>query len=197
VSTKIFEGKRFPKTKLGEFVDTVRPAHYAFILEQARHLAAAIKPEVLDKNTWHARTRKITDIFRKVAAESHRTPLLDLECGWRIWWPRGRWAYTVPWGEYLTRHELELPDFVEDYPYWNSTDPPEGMESGAGYRRWRRRAKHWVCACEPRAHLNCLRLVVFEADGMASSIYVDLNEAGMPSVVELLAKLAPRERGSD
>lgn len=192
MSTKIFEGRRFPKTQLTAFVNEVRPAQYKIILEQARHLAALSDPKKLKRDTWDCRVMNLTDLFRKLAKQHERCPPFDLECGWRIWLPpRGRFAYASPWGEHYTRLDLTLPDYVEDYAYWDNTDPPEGMRDGAGYRRWRRRSKDWECATEPCGELNCVRLTVFEADGLCSaSLYVDLQRLGMPSVVDRLARLA-------
>lgn len=192
MSTKIYEGKRFPKTKLAAFVHTVRPAHYKIILEQARHLAARMSPKKLDRDTWDHRVMKLMDLFRELSKQLHRCPPYDLECGWSIWLPpTGRWAYASPWGEHYTRDGLTLPDYVENYSYWNNTDPPEGMRKGRGYRRWRRRAKDWKCATEPGGQANRLQLVVFEAqDYLAASLHVDLQNAGMPSVVERLAGVA-------
>jgi hypothetical protein len=189
VSTKIHYGKRFPKTKITAFTNTVRLAQYKLILERARGLAARMRPEKLDRDTWDHRVMKLVDMLRKIAQQPQRWSPFDLECGWRIWLPeRGRWAYTSPWGERYTRDRLEMPAYVEDYHYWNNTDPPEGMREGAGYRRWRRRAKDWECATEPGGQANCLQLVVFEAkDFLSACLHVDLQNAGMPSVVELLA----------
>ncbi len=188
MSTKIFEGCRFPKTKLTAFVHEVRSAHYKLILEQARHLAALRKPEKPKRDTWGCRVMALTDLFRELAKQLQRCPPFDLECGWKVWLPlRGRFAYTSPWGEHYTRKDLKLPDYVEDYPYWDSVDEPEGMSM----REWRRRGKNWECATEPGAEANCVRLVVFEADGyLAASLYVDLQNAGMPSVVDRLAWIA-------
>jgi hypothetical protein len=32
---------------------------------------------------------------------------------------------------------------LQDFAYWNNTDPPRGMRSGAGYARWEERGKVW------------------------------------------------------
>lgn len=192
MSTKIFEGKRFPKMKLTQFLHTVKAAHYALILEQARHLAANLRPEELKKNTWDLRVQAVTDLFKKIAEESHRSPGRDLECGWKVWLPEhSRWAFTSPWGEHTTRGALVMPDYVEDYGYWDSTDRPDEIDS----RSWNRRKCDWKCATEPGGTANCLLMIVFEAkDYLLASLYVDLQRVGMPSVVDRLAKVAPSLR---
>lgn len=187
MSTKIYEGRRFPKTKLTDFVHTVRPAQYKLILGQARHMAARIDPKKLDRDTWDCRVMHITDMFREIAKKAQRWPPFDLECGWKVWLPQaGRWAYASPWGEHYTRADLEFPAYVEDYPYWDNTDEPEGMTM----REWRRRGRNWKCATEPGGEANCVQLVVFGAEGyLAASLYVDLQNAGMPSAVDRLAQV--------
>jgi len=192
VSTKIYEGHRFPKAKLPTFVREVRRAQWKIILQRAREIAAGLKAESLEADTWGRRVQATEDLFREIAKDPRRAPYFDIECGWRIFLPEtGRWAYTVPWGEFELRNDLVLPDYVEDYPYWNNTDPPEGMRDGAGYRRWQRRAKNWECATEPHREQDYVLLVVFEASGMTiAELTVQMMRLGPPSAIDRLAAVA-------
>jgi len=189
VSTKIYEGKRFPKAKLAAFIRDVRHAQWQIIRDRARLIASQLKAERVEVDTWSHRVMATMDMFREIAKESFRRPWFDLECGWKIWIPeKGRFTFASPWGEHELRGNLVMPDYVEDYPYWDNTDPPEGMRDGAGYRRWRRRAKDWKCATEPSRDQDYVLLVVFEAKGIKiASLHVELDELGPLSAIDQLA----------
>ena len=185
MSIKIYEGKRFPKAKLATFIREVRRAQWKIILERARVIAADLKDVSLEGKSWTARVMATCDLFREIAEKSHRQPLLDLECGWKIWVPEhGRFAYTTPWGEHIIRNKLVMPAYVEDYVYWDNTDEPEGMSM----REWNRRRKNWECATEPHREQDYVLLVVFEAKGISiADLHVQLDRLGPPSAIDRLA----------
>lgn len=168
MSTKIYDGVRFPKVKLDEFVREVRIRGlnkvYDAALKWVKRIDAksdnylALQAEQPNWTDLHIRIHLVTQMIKDAAASGQRAPWIDVECGWRIWLPPGRFALAIPWGEQLV--SIDLPEWVEEYGYWNNTDSPEGMTA----RRWRRRKKDWQIACEPWCRNHGLCVEVFKIE---------------------------------
>lgn len=66
--------------------------------------------------------------------------LYDVDASWNFWIHENT-VYAIPYGRY--KHEaLEL-EFVEEYSYWNNTDPPDGISEEEFYER----GKVWKKVC--------------------------------------------------
>jgi hypothetical protein len=200
VSIKIYEGARFRQNMLPVFIEKVRTDQFKIVLEHVRIIAADLKGDAeafKDGDTWGRRVMVTSDLLRDAANDHRRNPHLDVGCGWKIWLPpKSRFAYTSPWGEAWTR-DFELPKFVEEYGYWDNTDPPEGMREGRGYQRWRARRKAWECATVTNKENNHVQLVSCDPNNSLdlATIHVELDRIGPPSAVDRLASKAPRVPG--
>lgn len=195
MSIKIFYGYRFPKTRLAEFTTVFREQHYQHVLNYARSLCAKsrFKADDTGANTWDQRVSRVVKMASDAAAKPERMVLADLECGWRVWVPpRSRFCYTAPWGENpVAGDQLKMPEWLEEYGYWDNTDQPESVTA----REWNTRKRAWRCYTEPGGENHCLRLSVIDLrDGVGSyhraALYIDLMNLGEPSVIEVLGSVA-------
>lgn len=75
----------------------------------------------------------------KIARTQERDPLYDWGCHLSVI-PHKTGVYVLLYAEQTAYHDLWLamPE-VEDYAYWNHTDPPEGVSEA----RWERRRQRW------------------------------------------------------
>lgn len=184
MSTKIYRGVRFPRKRLAEFAEIARIRGLNRVYEAALDLAE--KLQLNDERTgsiieeqcriskhehkpgqdlppeieWRCRVAMTIKLIQVASAGTTRSmPLADLECGWRIWLPqRGRWVLALPWGE--EHLDVRLPRWVEEYGYWDNTDPPEKVTS----REWSARGRAWLIACAPNHQNHPLSLDVFTVD---------------------------------
>jgi hypothetical protein len=157
MSTKVFQGIRFPKNKLDQFVDHVRPAQLRQVEKHVRGIAERVgtsgpdyrararkhrtwkKPEHKhSRDCWHCKTGVVMDMLREQTKSIDRNPYLDMGCGFNLWVPKGRFILGSPWGEPLVA-DVKMPEWVEKYGYWDSTDPLESVST----REWKRREKAW------------------------------------------------------
>lgn len=152
MSTKIYDGVRFPRARLGEFVECVTKKGREKILRRARELVEALDMDSEEmqarvqaypgKSAWEHRVDEVMTRIGRAADESIRNPFFDMECGWRVWVPTsGRWILAKPYGEGV--NQPKLPEWVQSYGYWDNTDPEEGVSD----REWERRKKDWDIAC--------------------------------------------------
>lgn len=196
MSTKIYDGVRFPQVRLGEFVEVMHARHRKVVYRAA--CAAMVLPEStaaarLDTKgepdptpdvatDRHRRADYVTQAARDVERSGARDPFYDLSCGWRIWLPLGsRWALAVPWGERGVR--APIPRWVESYAYWNNSDPPAKLSTGAGYRAWQRRETAWAFACEEATESCKLQLHGYDPTSHmdAAWLYLRLMRYWRPS----------------
>lgn len=70
-----------------------------------------------------------------------------IDASLNVWLYNNR-AYVIPYGDYFMFKNFKLPTGVEDYSYWNNTDPPEELSKGEGYKQWERRGKVWDKICD-------------------------------------------------
>jgi len=159
MSTKVYQGIRFPKSKLDQFVDHMRPAQLRRVEAHVRGMAEKVStkgPTYKEraknhrswKNTtpsnrhtkdcWHCKCGVVLDSVREQAGARGRNPYLDLSCGFSLWIPKGNYILGSPWGEGIVA-DVETPEWVEQYGYWNNTDRPDSMPT----REWKRREKAW------------------------------------------------------
>ena len=93
-----------------------------------------------------------------VAASYERTPWADVGCGVNLWFPkRSRFVLGHPWGESIT--DIDFPEWVEEYGYWNNTDKPDEIPQ----REWTRRKKAWDSVLQCNSLERKLQLVGFDA----------------------------------
>lgn len=171
MSYKCYYGIRFPRTKLPEFVQEVRPAQARLVEEW--FLAFVAEIDTRDESyrdlarqhnkTRRGRTRHTRDCWWCklklvwLGIKETRRDSLQLGCGYKLWLPPGRWVYGSPWGREC--FHPGLPGFVQEYGYWNNSERPEGI----GKREWRRRKRAWETVFAFGEKFGRLDMVSFDA----------------------------------
>jgi hypothetical protein len=169
MSTKIYEGVRFPRIRLADFVQIVRERGLERAYERAWELV-----DHVDMESSVMRTRIACDtskpslehaidlIIEKIgdaADAAMRQPLFDLESAWRLWVPKkGKFILAMPHGEGV--NHVEMPKWVESYGYWDNTDQEEGVSDKA----WRQRERDWQIACLPHEKNHQMLIEVFHVE---------------------------------
>lgn len=196
MSTKIYYARRFPLDKLAEFMLFTRPEMFERIAVEVRKCMDAVTEEYIqkkfkefderEKEVTESRRKAVEDTWRYMKAEEifrHRRPekkgddgrpFLNLDCGWNIYLYEGL-CYAYVWGWDKLHHDIEYPEWAEDFCYWNNTDPPEGMREGAGYDQWQERGRLWheILDCKTE-YARRVQYVVF--DTTFSHSHISLTE---------------------
>lgn len=158
MSIKVYEAYRLPVSKLSEFLEMAHRAGRLNFAQQvkewriecvevtqadiedkwAKELQNPYSLCWLDKEKVALRLKWqwLEDKYRAEAAEfSSDSCLFHVQAGFRMW-VRGRYVYLYPRGQGSFG---ALPDYVEDYSYWDNTDPPEWVSPQA----WGARGRFW------------------------------------------------------
>lgn len=155
MSIKIYEAYRFPLNKLNEFITHVRPRmledFYSKIdrlmqigvtvdeldeidkeVASWEHLKDA-PSEQIEKAKYWMRWTKLSDKLRSASNSLEKSSLYDVDASWNFWICDELVVYAIPYGQY--KHGARELDYVEDYCYWNNTDPPDDMPEEEFYER--------------------------------------------------------------
>lgn len=159
MSTKIYEGIRFPVGRLDGFMEAVGPQHLRRVVQRVRTIQKSLKSEAVEHHAKKNYPELIKDPkFKKRALRESEFEILSeqcmkasqsmvrdeysmifwLDCGWTLW-PRGLYFYAYPYGESWTRERIQFPKWVEEYGYWNNTDKPGNLSD----RQWDARRRNW------------------------------------------------------
>lgn len=168
MSTKIYDGVRFPLSRLGEFVAFVQEKGLKKVLKTARKFMDAVDMEsdavrefyvkYPEASEWMARVHVAMHLIGKGADVSTRNPF-DLESAYRVWiTPGKKFVLATPHGE--RSNHVKLPSWVERYGYWDNTDPEEGVSD----REWRQREKDWEIACNYEPHCKQMLIEIFRVE---------------------------------
>lgn len=97
--------------------------------------------EVTEWSIDNEKRHEAQKLIEGICNQPARAPGIDLECGVYVWL-KGHYAYFMAMGEIANRGHMdtgELPDYLEEYGYWNNTDKPDDIS----YRAWDARGKLW------------------------------------------------------
>lgn len=199
MSVKIYYGWRFKRKHLAEFTTTFRDDHFEQVVHVVRKLCMKqTRVPAKDKEwrtDWDSRVSFVIKQCVEAAKATTRQPMHDIECGWRIWIPpNSTWCFATTWGDYLTGGDrIKLPEWLEEYGYWNNTDPLDSVTT----RQWNKRKNDWKCYTQPGGENYCVKLPVVDlSDGVGSyhraALYLRVSELGEPSAVDRLAILAEK-----
>ena len=161
MSTKIYYAYRMP---VNVFTPVFLPAFRKHVIGTAANFVKMLMPNVTpselkavfkekkeyDKKLTYKKFAEdensfiLRIIFQKMAeaSKSRQRSLECIDCSLNIWIYDGR-VYTILYGESWLWKKFKLPDGVEDYPYWNNTDEPDGVTR----RQWTARGKTWDKVC--------------------------------------------------
>jgi hypothetical protein len=180
MSTKIYEAYRCPASKLNEFIDCFRAHALKFTVKFIREYMSKLLPEaVAEYQKKHTYWKEPSLRFHKVmelCVEDSRRPekgAFQLDCGLNIWLYRGK-AYIIPICHLRGLLKgFKLPEWAEDYCYWNNTDEPEGVP----YEEFKARGDMWekINCGEGKADHNSRRLYHSVIDLERVSNYTDIG----------------------
>ena len=143
MSTKIYCAWRVQIKDLNSFIDFVRPQVYSYSEKIISNIMGAVTNEyVKTKKIEHPyfseeriKIDRAIELCRDVSKQDKRSPRVDIDFSLNIWLYRDS-AYIIPIGEYKN---FEVPDFSEEYGYWNNTDRPEEVTE----KQWEERCDTW------------------------------------------------------
>lgn len=148
MSTKIYQAWRFKEEHWAEFIDFVHENMMNRVCELVKEMMA--KAELTEENYKEIKESKnpkrVEDWLRldKIeeslieAAKDPRKSYWDIECGWNFW-ILDDYVYSMPIGPYSIVEYIKVPDFAEDYRYFNNTDRPKNISE----KEWDERREMW------------------------------------------------------
>lgn len=153
MSTKIWVARRFPVSRINDFIDFCEETITQRVVEHIMKYMGLLKDTygLLEKRVkahqkfcsenndecpeWHIRNCRFKAYMEgatEAAKSLQRTTIFDIECGLNMWFYRGK-VYAIPWGDFS--NGIDWPEWAEDYHYQNQTDEPEGLKPGEFARR--------------------------------------------------------------
>jgi hypothetical protein len=164
MSTKIYTGIRFRRSKLDEFIHFFHGACIGEAANYTKEVMATVSADAVaekmtdihkDRGVCEQRIRCAIAFSEFIRSSEKQYAYNNIDC-WVNVYPKGRFFYAIP--EYPSRNIPTYPDWVEEYGYWNNTDPLEHLTS----RQWRRRKENWEVALDQSGDQWRLTHVVIE-----------------------------------
>lgn len=150
MSTKIYYAWRVPINKLNEVFDFVRPQIYKNGEDILRRLMRTVDEKFIHESKEKKndndfpesaiRFKAAVKLAKEVSKRSTRTLGVDVGFVFNVWL-NDTYAYLILIGEYKN---FTMPEWVEDYSYWDNVDEPEGLKEG----EWEKRGEKW-------SEINC------------------------------------------
>lgn len=148
MSTKIYNAYRMPQSKLNDFLIESKEK----VFEAAtNHILSLIKPEIIEKiknrrdtfkedyNLFKSTINIIMNNSVRTCFSLQRDPIFDLNCSLACWLMND-YTYIRLFGErWFLKVFDNLPDYVEEYHYQNSTDYPKDIPE----EKWQERRRNW------------------------------------------------------
>ena len=131
MSTKIYEGYRFPASRLNEFMDIIGQE----VAKQFVEWCGQFTGGKVELSETLFELLKLLDL----ASDRPEKSMWDIDTSWNFWIHEDEYVYAIPYG----RFRAELPEWVGDFCYWNNTDKPDDV----GDATWRFRGKMWEEVC--------------------------------------------------
>lgn len=155
MSIKIYTAWRVPLNRLTEAIPILHDQVYAKVQELYEILYSEIDwvkledinkerldkcdPEYRENVLQHLAFDSIWKVISSARDTLYRMPGLDLNCWINIWIGPDNYAYLIPGGEPTHNLKWEIPDWIEEYGYWNNTDPPDDITQ----EDWDQRYSDW------------------------------------------------------
>lgn len=152
MSTKIYYGIRIESSKLKEFMEWFDETCIDGAVKYTKNLMGAQKIGKGFKE-WDKKKLGLKEKYKDIKDrilyyqlsfifamyyESSKTSRngLNMDC-WFNAYPFGKWFYVIPM--FPEGCKYKYPKYVQEYGYWNNTDPQEGISD----KDWIKRGKEW------------------------------------------------------
>lgn len=156
MSTKIYYGIRIPIEKISLFTKFFDNICLTFIEKSTRQLMSAVKEDVVKKEAElfkGIRGNKSVDDFLKDGGDQYirfvyvaKMYMLAMKTH-SNWFNPESWFNAFPFDKHfyiitgyptgLRSEDVKYPNYVEDYSYWDNTDPPDNISNSAFEKRGR------------------------------------------------------------
>jgi hypothetical protein len=192
MSTKIYYAYRVKKSRFIEFLDLAHDQMFELALGHVKESMKTIRideekykkdiekyaPNNKRKQARMRKWRQFDAVMKHCEKASQRMErdFHDVDCGLNIWL-HGHHAYVIPIGPYWILDNIKFPKWVEDYSYWNNTDPPKSVTE----RQWGARRDTWdkICTGHGKSDHNARRLYHGVIDLERRGSYVSHTELQM------------------
>lgn len=169
MSIKVYEAYRIPENRLNDFIHFIDKVCLNNIKEEIIKLYNNIVDESVeeyknkhsylkDYSDKEVKFELMVDMIRK-DMESDMRGMCDMTSGVDMWLVGDKF-YIVPYGEKWVYKDIEYPDFVEDYSYWDNTDRPEDISR----IEWKDRRSKWKYILNIIGDRDRLRHEIFDLD---------------------------------
>jgi hypothetical protein len=175
MSTKIYYGIRIPIEKISQFTKFFDDTCLIFVEKSTRQLMSAVKEDAVKKEAEllkGIRGNKSVDNFLKDGGDQYirfvyvaKMYMLAMKThenwfnpeSWFNAFPFDKHFYIIPgYPTGLRAEDIKYPDYVEDYSYWDNTDPPDNISNSA----FRKRGKVWEkCGAYNMSNRLCHTLI--------------------------------------
>ena len=131
MSTRIYFGYRVKVDRINEVLDTVKDKVWKIAID---NIMDWFPEEPMNYIEFLNHVYKIRELFK-------RHEVYDFDCGLNIWIKDGYCYIIFVKGSYLYTNKIPdlMPDFVEDFSYFDNTDKPEGISE----EEWEYRGTVW------------------------------------------------------
>lgn len=156
MSTKIYYGFKVPLSKLGLAVEWFHISMWQRVIQSFSPPRMVELPKKLDeiRNLRENYSECGFHVWIDTQEQEALISLFGLPC----YTERKREGFK-PW---------RFPKWIEEFSYWDNVDPPHGMGSGEGYKKWVQRGVQWGrVATDGHKWEERMTLVVLPKDGMA------------------------------
>jgi hypothetical protein len=134
MSWKIYVAWRVPVERLNEALDAIREEMTKHFYEVWKMYADNLLEKNPDMNPLE-RAYRVHKLFNTFTYDIHQ----PMACGAAIRLDGEGYAYFEPYGPFRIAEKMEVPDWFEDFCYWNNTDEPEDMDED----EWESRREKW------------------------------------------------------
>jgi hypothetical protein len=157
MSIKIYNGLRIPVSDIGKFIKIFDKRCLKYIEEMTLKLMASVKWEALVESAEIAkgmrdgqsaeeilkdeivvkylRFLEVAILYTKAMKKQWR--FSNPDC-WFNAFPYGKYFYIIP-GYPTGLRDPKYPKYVEEFGYWDNTDPPDGIT----YKQFKKRGELW------------------------------------------------------
>lgn len=139
MSTKIYEAYRFPLANLHRFLLYTRHQVYSqyldWIRKQLKSIGESINNVSDDMSKAKLKMEVWNELERRILRDSrNRSGYYNINSLWLMWFDlENEYVYVIPYMRF--KHNAQELEFVEDFSFWDNTDPPQGVDEDEWWAR--------------------------------------------------------------
>lgn len=134
MSWKIYVAWRVPVARLNEALDAIREEMTKHFYEIWKMFADELKEKKPEMNPLE-RCWNVDQLFKHFGKDLDQ----PMSLGTTVRFDDEGYAYFEPYGPFRIHEKLTVPDWFEDFAYWNNVEPPEDVSE----EDWKARGEKW------------------------------------------------------